>query len=98
MLGKVTGKAELSTLSAQTKLMPFGGKILMTKRAIVACFVACILMATPLMAQPNKKISAQERCPVCGMFAAKYPNWITQVRLGNGTVKFFDGVKDMMAF
>lgn len=40
----------------------------------------------------------QERCPVCGMFVAKYPDWITQVRMNNTTVKYFDGVKDMMAF
>jgi len=57
-----------------------------------------LLPAQPLLAQPAKEISPQERCPVCGMFVAKHPDWLTQVRLSNGTVKFFDGVKDMMAF
>ncbi|MDH4331735.1 MAG: nitrous oxide reductase accessory protein NosL [Desulfobulbaceae bacterium] len=56
------------------------------------------MTGTPLLAQPGKEISPQERCPVCGMFVSKYPDWITQVRLSNGTVKFFDGVKDLMAF
>ncbi len=68
------------------------------KYVLFACFVSCILIPNPLLAQPNKEISPQERCPVCGMFVAKYPDWITQVRLSNGTVKFFDGVKDLMAF
>lgn len=68
------------------------------KRAFFVCLVSFLLMANPLLAQPGKDISPQERCPVCGMFVAKYPDWITQVRLSNTTVKFFDGVKDMMAF
>ena len=73
-------------------------KCLTRKWAFSACLLSCLLMANPLLAQPSKDISPQDRCPVCGMFVAKYPNWITQARLSNGTVKFFDGVKDLMAF
>jgi nitrous oxide reductase accessory protein NosL len=68
------------------------------KCAIFLGLVSCLLTGGPLLAQPAKEVSPQERCPVCGMFVAKYPNWITQVRLDNGTVRFFDGVKDMLAF
>jgi nitrous oxide reductase accessory protein NosL len=68
------------------------------KGVFFACLVSFLLTATPLLAQPGKVISPQERCPVCGMFVAKYPDWLTQIRLSNDTVKFFDGVKDMMAF
>lgn len=68
------------------------------KYALLACVVSLLLMANPLLAEPAKEIAPQERCPVCGMFVAKYPDWITQVRLSNGSVKFFDGVKDMLAF
>jgi nitrous oxide reductase accessory protein NosL len=32
------------------------------------------------------------------MFVAKYPDWMAQVKLDNGAVKIFDGVKDMLAF
>lgn len=32
------------------------------------------------------------------MFVAKYPNWLTQVRHESGSVQFFDGVKDMLAY
>lgn len=68
------------------------------KSAFWACFVFFIFMATPLLAQPEKDISPKERCPVCGMFVTKFPDWITQVRLTNGTIKYFDGVKDLLAF
>ncbi|PKN21160.1 MAG: NosL family protein [Deltaproteobacteria bacterium HGW-Deltaproteobacteria-3] len=74
------------------------GKIVMRKYALIICVFSFLLPAQPLLAQPAKEISPQERCPVCGMFVAKHPDWLTQVRLSNGTVKFFDGVKDMMAF
>ncbi|MBU4177509.1 MAG: nitrous oxide reductase accessory protein NosL [Desulfurivibrionaceae bacterium] len=70
----------------------------MRKYALIICVFSFLLPAQPLLAQPAKEISPQERCPVCGMFVAKHPDWLTQVRLSNGTVKFFDGVKDMMAF
>ena len=49
-------------------------------------------------AAPQEKIEPGVRCPVCGMFVVKYPNWITQIHHSNGTVKLFDGVKDMMVY
>ena len=48
-------------------------------------------------ANPLDKPSEKERCPVCGMFVAKYPAWLTQVQMEDGMTHFFDGVKDMMA-
>lgn len=36
------------------------------------------------------------KCPVCGMFVAKYPKWAA--KLENKTIHYFDGVKDMMKF
>jgi len=47
---------------------------------------------------PVQNISKKERCPVCGMFVAKYQPWITQVFLSDGKVFMFDGAKDMLAF
>ncbi len=37
------------------------------------------------------------KCPVCGMFSAKYPKWTAEMKIGNKT-HYFDGVKDMMKF
>ena len=36
-----------------------------------------------------------DKCPVCGMFVAKYPDWVAQVRFADGKTAFFDGVKDL---
>ncbi len=41
---------------------------------------------------------AKDRCAVCGMFVAKYPQWLTLLVMENGDKFWFDGVKDMMAF
>ena len=37
------------------------------------------------------------KCPVCGMFVAKYPKWAAEVQI-DGYTHYFDGVKDMMKF
>lgn len=47
---------------------------------------------------PKEKVGEKERCPVCGMFVAKYDAWISQIVHDNGDVFMFDGVKDMLAF
>ena len=43
-------------------------------------------------------VEADQRCPVCGMMVAKYPEWIAQIELADGTVLMFDGPKDMFAY
>lgn len=37
------------------------------------------------------------KCPICGMFVVKYPQWVTEVVM-DGKSYYFDGVKDMMKF
>ncbi len=44
------------------------------------------------------KPSARDKCPVCGMFVAKYPDWLAAVRLRDGSHVFFDGAKDMFKY
>jgi copper chaperone NosL len=39
-----------------------------------------------------------DKCPVCGMFVAKYPDFIAQIVFTDGTGVFFDGVKDLMKY
>ncbi len=43
-------------------------------------------------------VPQNSRCPVCGMFVAKYPKWVAIISLENGEKYYFDGVKDMMKF
>ncbi len=73
-------------------------KNLVRCRLLAACLLTSLLSANLLLAQPSNEVSPQERCSVCGMFVSKYPNWLTQVRLADNSVKFFDGVKDLLAF
>ena len=42
--------------------------------------------------------SEDDRCPVCGMFVSPYPEWVGQVRHGDGTTVFFDGSKDLFKY
>ena len=46
----------------------------------------------------NINIPKDAKCPVCGMFVAKYPKWISMIVLKNGKILYFDGVKDLMKF
>jgi copper chaperone NosL len=47
--------------------------------------------------QPNK-VSPHDKCPVCGMFVAKFPDFVAQIVFKDGSHVFFDGVKDMMKY
>jgi nitrous oxide reductase accessory protein NosL len=74
----------------------------MRNNMIKTCTVLTIAAAFWLTASsggaaPRDNIEADERCPVCGMFVAKYQPWITQIRVDEATIYSFDGVKDMMA-
>jgi copper chaperone NosL len=41
---------------------------------------------------------AADKCPVCGMFVSKYPDWIAQALFGDGSYAVFDGAKDMFKY
>lgn len=47
---------------------------------------------------PVENIDQREKCPVCGMFVARYPEWISQLHLDGGEVHHFDGMKDLLAY
>ncbi len=57
-----------------------------------------VVFASTLHAAPDEKVEHDARCAICGMFVAKYENWIVQTRLSDDSVMFFDGVKDMLVF
>lgn len=40
----------------------------------------------------------KDRCAVCGMFVAKYPNWVATIAYPDGTHRFFDGPKDLFRY
>jgi copper chaperone NosL len=44
------------------------------------------------------KPTAKDKCPVCGMFIFKYPDWTSAVIFKDGSRAFFDGAKDMFKY
>jgi copper chaperone NosL len=44
------------------------------------------------------KLPAKDKCPVCGMFVAKYQDFAAQIIFRDGTYAVFDGTKDMFKY
>jgi len=44
------------------------------------------------------KPGPREKCPVCGMFVAKYPDFLAEILFRDGSHAVFDGAKDMFKF
>jgi nitrous oxide reductase accessory protein NosL len=42
--------------------------------------------------------SAKDKCAVCGMFVAPYPNWLGAIVYKDGGRFFFDGPKDLFTY
>jgi copper chaperone NosL len=66
----------------------------------LACAAGFVLLAQPLAAAEWRipKPSATDKCPVCGMFVAKYPDWVMAIRFRDGSRVYFDGAKDMFRY
>jgi len=43
-------------------------------------------------------IGKTDKCPVCGMFVAKYPDFLAQIIFADGSYAVFDGTKDMFKY
>jgi copper chaperone NosL len=66
---------------------------------ILSLFCALVLNG-PAAAGDKEYIkpAARDKCPVCGMFVAKYPDWIAEVLFKDGSYRVFDGPKDMFKY
>jgi copper chaperone NosL len=64
------------------------------------CLLAFLLPSFALGAADGgvPKPSARDKCPVCGMFVAKYPDWTAAVRFRDGSHVYTDGAKDMFKY
>lgn len=62
----------------------------------VALWLASSKKSTPL--QEHFDIPKDAKCPICGMFVAKYPRWAALMQDSKGDQLWFDGVKDMMKY
>lgn len=71
------------------------------------CIRLAILVVVLMMMEVHSPASAghqpmkpgpQHKCPVCGMFVAKYPDWTAEIIFEDGTIAFFDGAKDLFKY
>lgn len=57
-----------------------------------------LLSTAGAAAPPEARPGPNDKCPVCGMFVAKYPEFVAGVVFRDGSRAWFDGVKDLMKF
>lgn len=68
-------------------------------RALTLAITVTMLAATlPAHAPKPAEPGARDRCAVCGMLVAPYPEWTAQVAFADGTSAFFDGSKDLFKY
>ena len=67
-------------------------------KLLLLLFAMSFIFISIADAAPLEDLKSDARCPVCGMFVAKFDVWITQIRYEDTTIFSFDGVKDMMAY
>ena len=71
-------------------------------RSIKLSFFLCILPLVSTLAfaagPKPRQVNPKEKCPVCGMFVAKYPGFAAQIQFRDGLTMHFDGAKDMFKY
>ncbi len=69
------------------------------KQFVAAIFIVLFaaVMAWGAEGKPVKP-SPKDKCPVCGMFVLKYPDFAAQVIFKDGFYAAFDGTKDMFKY
>ncbi|PKN19132.1 MAG: nitrous oxide reductase accessory protein NosL [Deltaproteobacteria bacterium HGW-Deltaproteobacteria-6] len=75
------------------------GRVLLAASFVIFC--ACLPAAAAGSANKQltmPKPAVKDKCPVCGMFVAKYPDWVMAVRFRDGSHVYFDGAKDMFKY
>jgi copper chaperone NosL len=62
--------------------------------AILIWAVGLVWAAEPAFMKPTPT----DKCPVCGMFVAKYPDFVAEIVFKDGSYVVFDGAKDMLKY
>ncbi len=70
----------------------------MKRRAVIIGIVLSLALAGAAAAAGPVKPSNRDKCPVCGMFVAKYPDFLARIVFRDGSCAFFDGAKDMFKY
>jgi nitrous oxide reductase accessory protein NosL len=71
----------------------------MIKPALRLLLILAILPTSVFSASLDlPKPGPKDTCPVCGMFVAKYPEWVATVLYKGGHAHHFDGAKDLYKY
>jgi len=89
-----TSNGTIEQLIEKIKLTGACPKLSNAKLEAVAYFVSNGSMK---LTGGHISVPADAKCPVCGMFTAKYPKWVALMEV-EGKKYYFDGVKDMMKY
>ncbi len=68
------------------------------RKLISLTLAGLLLAATCTQAATPRQPQKQDRCPVCGMFVAPYPEWTATILFNDSTQLFFDGAKDLYRY
>ncbi len=66
--------------------------------AVITLLAVALAIPAGAAGPTARKPAAGDKCPVCGMFVAKYPDFAAQMQFKNGSVLHFDGAKDMFKY
>jgi copper chaperone NosL len=68
------------------------------RRTFLAAFFLFSVIV-PFAAQAETiEVKKSDKCPVCGMFVAKYPDFIAKITFNDASYSVFDGTKDMFKY
>ena len=69
-------------------------------QSIIICMAVFLLTASLALGADSRPVQpkANDKCPVCGMFVAKYREWVAQIVFKDGSYAVFDGPKDMFKY
>ena len=68
--------------------------IVFTVASMICLAASLVIAGTPGPAKPSRT----DKCPVCGMFVYKYPDFIARSVFSDGNTRYFDGAKDMFKY
>lgn len=100
-IDETKGKADMCDRHSCNGHRPDRRRVLMGAAAL-GLAGAVGLRLSPAEAKAAKldlpKPGPSDACPVCGMFPAKYPEWIATVAYKDGHADHFDGAKDLFKY
>ncbi|HEY6008881.1 MAG TPA: nitrous oxide reductase accessory protein NosL [Geobacteraceae bacterium] len=72
----------------------------MKRLSLCVSFIILVALSTTAFGAPPqaRRPNVSDKCPVCGMFVAKYKDFAGQIRFKDGATVFFDGPKDLFKY